>query len=192
MAEAPAASSGPALASPRLPAGPGPLHPVRGSGPAACSSSRPASTIVARSWASTSVADSKDSTACCATGAARSRASTSRAPAGPRRLDINDRGQIVGTYSEDTPIVNNSARPRAYLLDRGRGHAHRFPGARRTVALGVNNRGQVVGEYLDAEGRPHGYPVGEGPVHDHRRARRQHNGGYRHQRSRRDRRHLRR
>ena len=35
---------------------------------------------------------------------------------GTEANDINDRGQIVGTYSGDTPIVNNSARPRAYLL----------------------------------------------------------------------------
>ena len=95
--------------------------------------------------------------ACCATGAARSRASTSRAPAGLRGVDINDRGQIVGTYSEDTPIVNNSARPRAYLLDRGEVTRIAFPRATATVALGVNNRRQVVGQYVDAQGKPHGY-----------------------------------
>jgi probable HAF family extracellular repeat protein len=79
---------------------------------------------------------------------------------GTEATDINDRGQIVGTYSEDTPIVNNSARPRAYLLDRlGRGEFTRidFPDAAVTVAAGVNNRGQVVGGYLDANGTPHGY-----------------------------------
>jgi probable HAF family extracellular repeat protein len=79
---------------------------------------------------------------------------------GTEASDINDRGQIVGTYSEDTPIVNDSARPRAYVLDRfGRGKFTRidFPGARVTVAAGVNNRGQVVGGYLDGDGRPHGY-----------------------------------
>ena len=69
--------------------------------------------------------------------------------------DINDRGQIVGTYSEDTPIVKRPARDRArYLLDRGEAHAgSTFPrasGDRRP--LGVNNRGQVVGQYADAAG----------------------------------------
>ena len=39
---------------------------------------------------------------------------------GTEATDINDRGQIVGTFSEDTPIVNNSARPRGYLFDRGK------------------------------------------------------------------------
>jgi probable HAF family extracellular repeat protein len=79
---------------------------------------------------------------------------------GTEATDINDRGQIVGTYSEDTPIVNDSARPRAYVLDRfGRGKFTRidFPGAPQTFASGINNRGQVVGGYLDAKGRPHGY-----------------------------------
>jgi probable HAF family extracellular repeat protein len=76
---------------------------------------------------------------------------------GTEATDINDRGQIVGTYSQDTPIVNNSARPRAYLLDRGKLTRIDFPKARITVAAGVNNRGQVVGGYLDARGRPHGY-----------------------------------
>ena len=65
---------------------------------------------------------------------------------------INNRGQIVGTYSEDTPIVNNSARPRGYLLDRGKLTPIDFPGAAAMVAAGVNNRGQVVGGYLDAQG----------------------------------------
>jgi probable HAF family extracellular repeat protein len=79
---------------------------------------------------------------------------------GTEATDINDRGQIVGTYSEDTPIVNDSATPRAYVLDRfGRGKFTRidFPGAPQTFASGINNRGQVVGGYLDAKGRPHGY-----------------------------------
>jgi probable HAF family extracellular repeat protein len=31
------------------------------------------------------------------------------------------------------------------------------PGARTTTAVGINNRGQVVGQYLDANGRYHGY-----------------------------------
>ena len=76
---------------------------------------------------------------------------------GTEASDINDRGQIVGTFSEDTPIVNNSARPRGFLLDRGKLTTIDFPGAALTVAAGVNNRGQVVGGYLDAQGRPHGY-----------------------------------
>ena len=70
---------------------------------------------------------------------------------------INNRGQIVGTYSDDTPIVNDSAKPRAFLLDRGRFTRIDVPGAVSTLAHGVNDRGQVVGAYLDAEVRTHGF-----------------------------------
>ena len=35
---------------------------------------------------------------------------------GDRGDRINDRGLIVGAYSDDTPFVNNSARPRAMFL----------------------------------------------------------------------------
>jgi probable HAF family extracellular repeat protein len=76
---------------------------------------------------------------------------------GTEGVDINDRGQIVGTYSQDTSIVNDSARPRGYLLDRGKLTRIDYPGAKVTVALGVNNRRQVVGQYVDAQGKPHGY-----------------------------------
>jgi hypothetical protein len=79
---------------------------------------------------------------------------------GTEPSDINDRGQIVGTCSEDTPIVNNSARPRGYLFDRGTLTPIDFPGATTTVAAGVNNRGQVVGGYLDARGPAPWLPVG--------------------------------
>jgi probable HAF family extracellular repeat protein len=70
---------------------------------------------------------------------------------------INDRGQIVGEYSQDTPIVNDSARVRAYLFDRGKITRIDVPGAMVTTALGINNRGQVVGEYITGDGRSHGY-----------------------------------
>ena len=70
---------------------------------------------------------------------------------------INNRGQIVGTYSDDTPIVNDSARPRAFLLDRGQFTRIDVPGAVSTLAHGVNDRGQVVGAYLDADGGTHGF-----------------------------------
>jgi probable HAF family extracellular repeat protein len=76
---------------------------------------------------------------------------------GTEGVDINDRSQIVGTYSEDTPIVNDSARPRAYLLDHGEVTRIDFPRAAATMALGVNNRRQVVGQYVDAQGKAHGY-----------------------------------
>jgi probable HAF family extracellular repeat protein len=83
---------------------------------------------------------------------------------GTEATDINDRGQIVGTYSQDTPIVNDSRRPRAFLFDRGKLTRIDYPGATMTVASGVNNRGQVVGGYLDTKGRPHGYLWDKGRI----------------------------
>jgi probable HAF family extracellular repeat protein len=70
---------------------------------------------------------------------------------------INNRGQIVGLYSDDTPIVNNSARPRGFLLDRGELIAINVPGAVVTSPNGINDRGQVVGQYTDADGMVHGF-----------------------------------
>jgi probable HAF family extracellular repeat protein len=76
---------------------------------------------------------------------------------GTEAAAINNRGQIVGTYSQDTPIVNDSARSRGYLLDRGKVTKIDVPGAASTGAVGINDRGQVVGGYTDAAGRDHGF-----------------------------------
>jgi probable HAF family extracellular repeat protein len=70
---------------------------------------------------------------------------------------INNRGQIVGLYSDDTPIVNNSAQPHGFLLDRGELIAIDVPGAVVTSPNGINDRGQVVGQYTDADGMVHGF-----------------------------------
>ena len=69
---------------------------------------------------------------------------------GTEAVKLNDRGQAVGEYSQDTPIVNDSANPRDYLWDRGRVTIE-IPGADpvRTEPLGLNNRGQVVGLFDD-------------------------------------------
>jgi probable HAF family extracellular repeat protein len=72
-------------------------------------------------------------------------------------LGINNRGQVVGTFSTDTPIVNNTARPHGYLWDRGKVTRIDVPGAVGTGGSGVNNRGQVVGAYSDDAGTVHGY-----------------------------------
>jgi probable HAF family extracellular repeat protein len=78
---------------------------------------------------------------------------------GTEAVKLNDRGQVVGEYSQDTPIVNNSANPRDFLWDRGRVITIEIPGADplRTEPIGVNNRGQVVGPYLDRNGALHGF-----------------------------------
>jgi probable HAF family extracellular repeat protein len=77
--------------------------------------------------------------------------------AGTEATDINDRGVIAGSYSTDTPIVNNSARPRGFLLDGRKLTTIEADGAVSTGVNGINNRGQVVGAYTDADGAIHGF-----------------------------------
>ncbi|MCT9081326.1 hypothetical protein [Streptomyces fulvoviolaceus] len=76
---------------------------------------------------------------------------------GTEANQINDRGQITGTFSLDTPIVNNSARPHGYVLDHGKVTRIDFPGAHSTSVSAVDNRGLAVGVYTDAGGRRHGF-----------------------------------
>ena len=71
---------------------------------------------------------------------------------------INNRGQIVGKYSNTTgDMTAPGALIRGFLLDRGRYVRLDFPGAVTSQAFDINDRGQVVGEYKDADGRFHGY-----------------------------------
>jgi hypothetical protein len=72
---------------------------------------------------------------------------------------INDRGQVVGSANRDFPRVGFPEAPGTfgYLLERGRFTKIRVPGAVQTQALGINNRRQVVGEYVDQAGVFHGY-----------------------------------
>jgi probable HAF family extracellular repeat protein len=63
-------------------------------------------------------------------------------------IDLNDRGQIVGTYEE--PI---GGAVRGFLLDkRVRFTRINPPGAKGTQPQGINNRGQIVGKYSNTTG----------------------------------------
>lgn len=66
--------------------------------------------------------------------------------------DINQRGQVVGSFGGST-----LASMRAYLLHRGTFSTLQVPGAIATFGLGINDWGAVVGRYVDAAGRSHGY-----------------------------------
>jgi hypothetical protein len=68
---------------------------------------------------------------------------------GTEAIRISNRGQIVGSYSNDTPFVNDSAAVHGYVTDRGRFVRLDAPGARQTTAVGVNDRGWVVGGYVE-------------------------------------------
>jgi uncharacterized membrane protein len=65
--------------------------------------------------------------------------------------DINNRGQIVGTYSE-TSNTRPLDTPRAYLLDDGAFTLIDAFGADCTLSGVINDRGESVGSYLDAGG----------------------------------------
>jgi probable HAF family extracellular repeat protein len=71
---------------------------------------------------------------------------------------INDRGQLVGRYSQThANIQDPNAIQRGFLLDHGRLTRIDVPGAAETQAVGINNRGQIVGEYQQPAGVFHGF-----------------------------------
>jgi probable HAF family extracellular repeat protein len=87
---------------------------------------------------------------------ARGRVETFDAPDGDATpLDINNRGWVVGNVC-DMPADCTFSRG---LLRDPEGHftTLRKRGAVRTQAYGVNDRGQVVGDYLLPDGTIHGY-----------------------------------
>jgi hypothetical protein len=69
--------------------------------------------------------------------------------------EINERGQIVGSYSDVPGGLGVS--PRNFLLDDGVHKPIEPPGASYTVVDDVNNRGVIVGLYLDADAVAHGF-----------------------------------
>jgi probable HAF family extracellular repeat protein len=65
---------------------------------------------------------------------------------------INERGQIVGFYSDAATGLRHG-----FLWEEGELTTIDVPGARATEASGINNRGQIVGFYTDAGGQRHGF-----------------------------------
>jgi probable HAF family extracellular repeat protein len=85
-------------------------------------------------------------------------------PLGTAPIGLNDRGQIVGFYADADGGPNHG-----FLLDKGRGFrregvfttidhpdAGSAPGTG-TAAVGIDNRGRIVGFYLDDEPTGHGF-----------------------------------
>ena len=89
----------------------------------------------------------------------RGRISTFDVPGarGTEAARINDRRQIVGRYSEDTPFVDDSTRVRGYIRHRGKTTRIDAPGAAHTLPTGINDRGDVVGYFVDSGGTTHGF-----------------------------------
>jgi probable HAF family extracellular repeat protein len=80
---------------------------------------------------------------------------------------IDDRGRIVGSYTDAGVTVGTdggypAGSVHAYLHDPHGVTTLDVPGAVLTVALDINDRGQVVGGYIDAAGRQHGFVYDNG------------------------------
>jgi uncharacterized membrane protein len=77
-------------------------------------------------------------------------------------LKLNDRRQVVGIYVDADARSNpdGTVPPSAihgFLWDDGDYETIDVPGAAATLATGINNRGQIVGSYIDAAGNYHGF-----------------------------------
>jgi uncharacterized membrane protein len=89
---------------------------------------------------------------------------------------INDHGQVVGAWvgpdATVDPVTGEGGPVHGFLWERGRLEKFDVPGATTTAPYEINNRGQVVGNYADAEGAQHGFVLGTGVVTtiDHPRA----------------------
>jgi len=73
---------------------------------------------------------------------------------------INDRHEVVGRWDDDSvpgdPLACTT-QCHGFYWSNGRSTEIRFPGAFYTIALGINNPGQIVGRYVDASNNEHGF-----------------------------------
>jgi probable HAF family extracellular repeat protein len=98
----------------------------------------------------------------------KGRVVTIDAPDAPVTLpyDINNRGQITGSTlapTQEDPLAG----ARGFLLAKGATGPFTpvgFPGAPRSVANGLNDRGQIVGRYENTAARPGPQPTGTPPM----------------------------
>jgi uncharacterized membrane protein len=74
---------------------------------------------------------------------------------------INSRRDVVATYCGIAPCTGESLDAHGLLLSDGRLTTVDVPGAIRTIAFGINERGDVVGGYADGAGF-HGFLLSRG------------------------------
>jgi probable HAF family extracellular repeat protein len=86
--------------------------------------------------------------------------------AGTSAFGINARGDIVGAYCDGTiaPCPFLGLGNRGYILSGGEFTTIDVPGARATVAWGINSHGDVVGTYEEASGVLHGFMLSDGQL----------------------------
>ena len=75
---------------------------------------------------------------------------------------INDRGQIVGAFPTFEPERENPLGFRSFLLSNGSFWTFDAPGSYNTQTTGINNLGQIVGNFLDASYNGHGFLLNNG------------------------------
>jgi probable HAF family extracellular repeat protein len=79
--------------------------------------------------------------------------------------DANDRGAIAGTYAVGSAADPDSARFHGFVRSRdGSISTVDVPGASITGANAINNRGAVVGTFVDADGDSHGFLLNRGTL----------------------------
>jgi len=80
------------------------------------------------------------------------------APAAIPFVGINAPGDIVSSYCDGAPCTPASnGKVHGFLLTEGEFTSIDFPGAFLTAASGINNRGDIVGVYVDTNRQGHGF-----------------------------------
>jgi probable HAF family extracellular repeat protein len=74
---------------------------------------------------------------------------------------MNERGDIVRVYTNSLNATRSNSH--GFLLTEGRYEAIDFPGAAYTTVLGINDDGEIVGQFTNRSGVAHGFkavPIG--------------------------------
>jgi uncharacterized membrane protein len=83
--------------------------------------------------------------------------------------DMNDSGDVVGAWGNQQghpdPEATTAGAYRGFLRDRdGTITSIDYPDSIDTKALGINNQGDIVGSYVDANGKAHGFITKKGDL----------------------------
>jgi probable HAF family extracellular repeat protein len=85
--------------------------------------------------------------------------------AGTQPFDMYNRGQVVGLFLDAAPGADGTVPPNTihgFVWSKGSFRTIDVPGATGSGALDINDRGEIVGGYQDAQGRTHGFRLRKG------------------------------